>query len=494
MKTILAIDQGTTGTTALVMDTQLNPIAEASADFEQSFPQPGWVEHDLNAIWKTVIQTIQSVIQTADPKNILAIGITNQRETLCFWDRKNMEPLARAIVWQDRRTTEICDQLKKKGLEPYFQQNTGLLIDPYFSGTKAAWALKNWPELQTAYRSGRLAAGTVDSFLMAKLSGGAVHATEPSNASRTLCFDINQHRFTEDLCSQLEIPLEIWPEVRPSAGKFGVTKGFPGIPDGIPITGVLGDQQSALLGQACFKKGTAKCTFGTGAFLLLNTGKKPVISKHRLLTTIAWSLKQNDYTYALEGSAFIAGAAVQWMRDGLQLIQNTGELETLANSVVSTNGVVFVPALTGLGAPYWDPNATGLLTGLTRGTQRAHIVRAVLEGIAFQNAAILNAMQLDLGKPLTQINVDGGASANNFLMQFQSDILGVRLCRPKYLETTSLGAIFAAGLGAGVWTDLTDIEKTWKEDRTFRPKITNKERQDAMARWNAAIARTMNHG
>jgi glycerol kinase len=494
MEYILAIDQGTTGTTALLMDSNLNRVAEAGADFEQYFPKPGWVEHDLNDIWTTVVQTVREVTKLVDARKILAVGITNQRETLCFWDRETIEPLARAIVWQDRRTAEKCEQMKGKGLEPYFQQRTGLLIDPYFSGTKAAWALKNWPELQTAYRAGRLAAGTMDSFLIAKLSGGAVHATEPSNASRTLCFDLDKRKFDEELCRELDVPLDIWPEIYPSAGIFAVTKGFKSLPDGVPITGVLGDQQSALLGQACVREGSAKCTYGTGAFLLLNTGRKPARSKHRLLTTVAWSLKQDEYTYALEGSAFIAGAAVQWFRDGLKFIQDTEEIETLANSVSSTEGVVFVPALTGLGAPYWDPNATGMFTGITRGTTRAHMARAVLEGIAFQNADILIAMQKDLGKPLTRMNVDGGASANNFLMQFQSDILGVQLYRPKYLETTSLGAVFAAGLGAGIWTDLTDVEKTWKEDRSFQPQFGEQEKKEAMTRWHSAIARVTYRG
>ena len=491
MDYILAIDQGTTGTTALLMDAELNQVAEANVDFEQHFPKPGWVEHDLGDIWTTVVQTVREVTRHVDPRKIAAIGITNQRETLCFWDRKTCEPIARAIVWQDRRTAEMCEQLRAKGMEPFFQDNTGLLLDPYFSGTKAAWALKNWDDVRAAHKSGRLAAGTIDSYLIARLSGGAVHATEPSNASRTLCFNLHKHRWDPDLCSALGVPLEIWPEVRPSVGTFALTRGFPGLPDEIPITGCLGDQQSALMGQACVKEGSAKCTYGTGAFLLLNTGKKPVKSRHRLLTTVAWALSEDSYTYALEGSAFIAGAAVQWLRDGLKLFQDSSEVEALAATVPSTDGVVFVPALTGLGAPYWNPDATGLFTGITRGTTQAHIARAVLEGIAFQNADILTAMLKDLGKPLAGVNVDGGASANNLLMQFQADILGVTLNRPKYLETTSLGAVFAAGLGAGMWTDLTDIEKTRKEDRRFSPQFGAEEREKAMARWHKAVERVI---
>jgi glycerol kinase len=314
--------------------------------------------------------------------------------------------------------------------------------------------------------------------------------TEPSNASRTLCFDLHKKKWDPSLCAALGVPSDIWPEVLPSVGTFALTRGISSvIPDGIPITGVLGDQQSALLGQACVREGSAKCTYGTGAFMLLNTGKKPAKSRHRLLTTVAWALSADDYTYALEGSAFIAGAAVQWVRDGLKLIKDSAEIESLAASVPTSDGVVFVPALTGLGAPYWDANATGMLTGLTRGTTNAHIARAVLEGIAFQNADVLTAMQKDLGKPVASLNVDGGASANSLLMQFQSDVLGVRLRRPKYLETTSLGAVFAAGLGAGLWTDLSDIEKTWQEDRVFQPEIDAKKREEHMARWHQAVAR-----
>jgi glycerol kinase len=489
MNYILAIDQGTTGTTALLMDTDLNRVAEANVDFEQHFPKPGWVEHDLEEIWSAVTQTVREVTKHVDPRKILALGITNQRETICFWDRKTNEPIARAIVWQDRRTADICEQLRAKGTEPFFQDNTGLLVDPYFSGTKIGWALKNWGHVQAAHKAGRLAVGTIDSYLIARLSGGAVHATEPSNASRTLCFHLTQHKWDADLCATLGVPTDIFPEVMPSTGTFALTRGFASLPDGIPITGVLGDQQSALMGQACLKEGTAKCTYGTGAFMLMNTGRKPFKSRHRLVTTVAWALADGSYTYALEGSAFIAGAAVQWVRDGLQFIRDASEIEPLAASVPSSEGVVFVPALAGLGAPYWDPNATGMFTGITRGTTRAHMARAVLEGIAFQNAEILTAMQKDSGKPLECLNVDGGASANNLLMQFQADVLGTKLARPKYLETTSLGAVFAAGLGAGIWTELSDIEKTWKEDRIFDPQLDAKGRDETLARWHTAVKR-----
>ncbi len=489
MDYILAIDQGTTGTTALLMDTNLNRVAEATTDFEQHFPKPGWVEHDLEEIWTTVVQTLREVTRDIDVKKIAAIGITNQRETLCFWDRKTSKPLARALVWQDRRTADQCQSLREKGLEPKFQAATGLLLDPYFSGTKAAWALKHQPEVSKAAREGRLCAGTIDSYLLARLTGGAVHATEPSNASRTLCFNLQTLKFDPELCELLDVPHDIWPEVRSSAGIFGLTHDIPGLPDGIPISGILGDQQAALMGQACTREGMAKCTYGTGAFILMNTGRKIARSQHRLLTTIAWSLREGDITYALEGSAFIAGAAVQWARDGLKLIRSAAEIESLAGSVPDSDGVTFVPALTGLGAPWWNPNATGMFTGLTRGTTQAHVARAILEGIAFQNADILSAMQKDLGRPIESLNVDGGAAANNLLMQFQADILGVRLRRPKYLETTSLGAVFAAGLGAGIWTDLSEIERTWKEDRTFAPQWTVEKRRDELTRWGKAVAR-----
>jgi glycerol kinase len=491
MRTVLAIDQGTTGTTALLMDSQLNRLAQASVDFEQHFPRPGWVEHDLSDIWSTVVQSIREVLRHASPSDLVAIGITNQRETLCFWDRHTLEPLSHAIVWQDRRTADQCELLREQGFEPEIQSKTGLLLDPYFSGTKASWALKNWGQLATAEKAGRLAIGTIDSYLLARLSGGKVHATEPSNASRTLCFNLKTRRFDPDLCARFEISPALWPEVRPSIGIFAYTQGVPGLPDGVPISGMLGDQQSALLGQGCVREGMAKCTYGTGAFILLNTGKVPAVSQHRLLTTVAWAFSEEDYTYALEGSAFIAGAAVQWLRDGLKLIGDSQEIETLARSVPDNGGVVFVPALTGMGAPYWVPEATGLFTGMTRGTTRGHLARAVLEGIAFQNADILRAMEKDLGRPLSQMNVDGGASVNNLLMQFQSDILNLRLRRPQYTETTSLGAIFAAGLGVGLWSDFSEIEKTWKEERCFEPGMTEAEREVALQSWHLAVKRAM---
>lgn len=501
MKTyLLAIDEGTTGTTAVIMDSELNLIAESSVDFPQHFPKPGWVEHDPKEIWKAVGESVTAAIKKSgiDGKSISAIGITNQRETVCFWDKKTGETLGNAIVWQDRRTADLCESLKKQSLEKVFQRATGLLLDPYFSGTKAAWAISNWGPVGKAAKEDRLAVGTIDSFLVMKLTGGAVHVTEPSNASRTLAFHLEKRKFDESLCSALGVSKSIWPEVKPSSGKFAVTRGAGFLPDGIPITGILGDQQSALLGQACTRPGLAKCTYGTGAFLLMNTGSKPVYSNHRLLTTIAWTLgdlaDDKNTTYALEGSTFVAGAAVQWFRDGLGLIKDSAEIEALASSVPDAGGVNFVPALTGLGAPYWSPDSTGLFTGITRGTTKAHLARAVLEGIAFQIADLLAAMQQDLGRPLEGLNVDGGASANNLMMQFQSNILGVNLKRPRYVETTSLGAIFAAGMGMGIWSDLSAIEKSWKIDREFKPAMDPTNRGNEISRWKSAVAKALHRG
>ncbi len=488
---LLAIDQGTTGTTAIAVEvnerSELKRVADANLDFTQHFPKPGWVEHDPEEIWASVVQTVKQVTSKVPPRKILALGITNQRETLCFWDRKTGQSLGNAIVWQDRRTAAQCDALRTRGFEPLIREKTGLLLDPYFSATKAAWAIEHWPEVGKAAREGRLACGTIDSFLIARLSGNQAHVTEPSNASRTLCFSLEEKRWSEELCQVFGLSPSIWPEIHPSVGEFARVKSVAGLPDGLPITGVLGDQQAALLGQGCVNPGEAKCTYGTGAFLLLNLGKDAPRSQHRLLTTVAWWLGGDRWTYALEGSAFIAGAAVQWLRDGLGLISESAEVERLAAQVGSSEGVVFVPALTGLGAPHWAASATGLLTGLTRGSTRAHIARAVLEGIAFQIGDLLEAMQKDAAKALMSLNVDGGAAANALLMQFQSEILGVKLKRPKDLETTSLGAVFAAGLGAGVWSDIGQVKESWKPDREFEPTWRQGQREQELKRWRRAL-------
>jgi glycerol kinase len=488
---ILAIDQGTTGTKVLVMDHHLNSIAEKATPFEQHFPKPGWVEHDLEQIWQSVVTGIEAIAAKVDVKKITAIGITNQRETICFWDKKSTKPLCKAIVWQDRRTAERCSKLKKQGFEKVVQKKTGLLLDPYFSSTKIEWALKNVAAVKAAQKAGTLAIGTIDSFLIAKLTAGSSHATEPSNASRTMLFNIRTGKWDDALLKKFGVKNDSLPKVLPTFSEFGKTQGLNCLPDGIQISGVIGDQQSALLGQACIKAGQAKCTYGTGAFLLLNTGNKIRNSKHRLLTTIAWTDAKGKTTYALEGSAFMAGATIQWLRDGLKIISSSAEVEALANEVKSTEGVMFVPAFTGLGAPHWDPSARAVISGLTRGSTRAHIARAALEGIALQNVDILKAMEKDLGAKLSGVNVDGGACKNNLLMQIQSDLLGRELRRPAFTETTALGAIFAAGIGSGVWKSLSDIEKVWKLEQAFKPKIDQASRTDKLKEWKAAISRAL---
>jgi glycerol kinase len=488
-KLLLAIDQGTTSSRVLVMNTSLTAVADHGAPFEQYFPKPGWVEHDLNEVWKSVSTCIDAVAKKIDTKQIVGIGITNQRETICFWDRASTKPLARAIVWQDRRTADRCEELKKKNLEEIIQKKTGLLLDPYFSGTKIEWMLKNNPEVVAAQKAGTLCVGTIESFLLAKLTGGAVHATEPSNASRTLLFNIETKTWDDELVKTFGIDPKILPEVKPTFGEFGKTKGLSSLPDGIPIGGMIGDQQSALLGQACVEKGMAKCTYGTGAFLLVNTGKEYKLSKNRLLSTIAWMEQNGDTTYALEGSVFMAGATIQWLRDGLGIIKESSEVEALANSVSNTEGVTMVPAFTGLGAPYWQPHAREIISGLSRGSTKAHIARAALEGIAFQNVDILEAMEADLGHPIKSVNVDGGACKNNLLMQMQTDFLGVKLRRPVFTETTSLGAVFAAGIGVGVWKDLKDVERSWKLEREFSPEISSLDRATRLQGWRQAVKR-----
>ena len=486
---ILSIDQGTTGTKVLVMDANLKKVAEHYEAFEQHFPNPGWVEHDQEQIWSSVLSGIRAVSNQVDLKQLEAIGITNQRETVCFWEKKSLRALRRAIVWQDRRTSVRCEELKRLNFEAEIQEKTGLLLDPYFSGTKVEWALREDSGVAAARAAGALAVGTIDSFLLAKLSGGHAHATDPSNASRTLFLNLETRQWDDSLLRPFGVDLEMLPEVKPTFGEFGRTLGVPGVPDGVPITGMIGDQQSALLGQAAIEEGMAKCTYGTGAFLLMNTGSARKKSHSRLLTTIAWSDRAGKTTYALEGSAFMAGAVVQWLRDGLGMIRASDEIEGLARSVHSSEGVVLVPAFTGLGAPYWDADARAMISGLTRGTHRAHVARAALEGIAFQNVDILNAMEKDLGSPIKGLCVDGGACKNDLLMQIQSDLLGKTLRRPEFTETTALGAVFAAGLGAGIWNSVQEIKKVWKLEREFSPVMGDSDRVRAMASWKQAVSR-----
>jgi glycerol kinase len=490
MRHVIAIDQGTTGSTVLILDETLRVVGRGYREFAQHYPEPGWVEHDPEQIWASVEAALSLALGQAKvaPDAIAAIGLTNQRETTIVWDRATGRPVHRAIVWQDRRTADTCAALKAAGHEDAVRARTGLTLDPYFSGTKLAWILRSDPALAAAAARGELAFGTVDSYLLWRLTGGAVHATDVTNASRTLLFDLHTRRWSEELCALFGVEPSLLPTIVPSAGVCGTTRGVAGLRDGVPIAGLAGDQQSALFGQACFDPGTAKCTYGTGAFILMNTGATPVASKAGLLTTVAWEIP-GELAYALEGSAFIAGAAVQWLRDGLGFFTSAKEIEALAASVPDSAGVVVVPAFTGLGAPHWRPEARGLITGLTRGTTRAHLARATLEGIALQNVDILRAMEADSGRRLTTLRVDGGAAANDLLMQFQADVLAVEISRPELVETTALGAAFLAGLGAGVWRDKDAIRAAWREDRRFHP-TTDRSAVDAhLARWAAAVAK-----
>ena len=489
MRHVIAIDQGTTGTTVLVLDEQLAVRGRGYQEFRQIYPQPGWVEHDPEDIWRSVTSALAQATAGIAPSSIAAVGITNQRETTVLWDRATGKAAHHAIVWQDRRTADRCRELEAAGKGPRLRELTGLPIDPYFAGTKLAWLLRHVPGAADAARTGALAFGTVDSYLVWRLTGGAVHATDVTNASRTQLFDIRALAWSDELLELLGVPRALLPQVVPSSGPVGTTRGVPGLPDGLPIAGIAGDQQSALFGQACFAPGDAKCTYGTGAFILMNTGDAPVASRSGLLTTVAWKLHTGELRYALEGAAFIAGAAVQWLRDGLGIIQSAAEVEALARSVPDSGGVVVVPAFAGLGAPHWRPDARALITGITRGTTKAHLARATLEGIALQNVDILRAMERDSGRTLGTLKVDGGAAANDLLMQFQSDVLGVAIARPELVESTALGAAFLAGLGTGVWQDQDAIRTTWREQRRFTPAADRGWVAGHLARWDAAVAK-----
>ena len=486
---VLALDQGTTGSRAVVVDPDGNLCGSGYVELTQHYPRPGWVEHDPNEIWESTLRAIRGAIGAAriTPAEIAAVGITNQRETTILWERASGHPVHRAIVWQCRRTAALCDRLKAEGLEADVKDKTGLVLDPYFSGTKIRWLLDEVPGTRERARRGELAFGTVDSWLLWRLTGGGVHATDPSNASRTLCFNIRTLRWDERLCQALGVPLAILPAVQPSASVFGETAAGEILPAGIPVTGIAGDQQAALFGQCCFEPGMAKNTYGTGCFLLLNTGGTPIASQRGLLTTVAWQL-DGAVTYALEGSVFIAGAVVQWLRDGLGLIADAAQSEALAVSVADTGGVYLVPAFTGLGAPHWDPYARGILVGLTRGTTRAHIARAALEAIAYQNRDILDAMAAEAGAPLRALRVDGGAAANNFLCQFQADVLNVEVLRSAITESTAMGAAFLAGVGAGVWKVGT-LGNRWQVERRFRPSAEPAARAVGYAGWRRAVER-----
>ncbi len=483
---VLAIDQGTTGSTAVLVDHQSRVLASKNVEFPNYFPAPGLVEHDADEIWGSIRQAVTAVLQGVDPGRIAAIGITNQRETSLFWDGTTGEPAGRALVWQDRRTAPRCEALKAAGKEAEVRARTGLVLDPYFSGTKAEWMVQNRAGVAEGAASGRLRYGTIDSFVVWKLTGE--HVTDPSNASRTLLFDLHRLAWDEELCALFGVPAACLPRVVDNAGIIGVTRGVGFLPDGIPVAGIAGDQQSALFGQACFTPGMAKCTYGTGAFLLWNTGDRPVPSTTGMLTTVGWRLGGKT-TYALEGSAFIAGAAVQWLRDGLGIIQTSAEVEALAASVPDSAGVMFVPALAGLGAPHWRPDARGVIVGITRGVTRGHLARAVLEGVALQITDLLDAMAHDAGRALGELRVDGGAARNDLMMQFQADVLGVRCVRPTNLETTAMGAAYLAGLGVGFWASPDAVTAAWARDRVFEPTLSVADRDIRRAAWAAAVAK-----
>jgi len=487
---VLSIDQGTTGTHVTLLDSKLKVVGKSYREFKQHYPKPGWVEHDLTEIWKSVEACIALALKSArlKGKDIAAIGITNQRETTGLWERKSGKPLHKAIVWQDRRTADLCKRLKDEGREPEVKAKTGLVLDPYFSGTKMSWLLEHVKNARSRADGGELCFGTIDTWLVYQLTGKQAFVTDVSNASRTLLLDLKTLQWDEGMRSLFGIPRGALPEVRGNAEVYGVTRSLKVLPDGIPVAGMAGDQQSALFGQACFSPGESKCTYGTGAFLLMNTGEVPVQSGSGLLTTVGWRLGDKT-TYALEGSSFIAGAAVQWLRDGLGIIRKASDIEPLAQKVKESGDVVFVPALAGLGAPHWRPEARGLISGIDRSTTSAHLARAVLEGIALQIFDLAQAMRTDSGRDIPAFNVDGGAAANNLMMQFQADVLGVPVVRPRNLETTGLGAAFLAGLGAGVWHSPEDIRRAWKADRTFKPRMSAEERERHLKKWRQAVER-----
>ncbi len=488
-KLILAIDQGTTGTTALLIDQQLRIVGKVNREFAQIYPQPGWVEHNPEDIWRSTEETISAVLQASgtNADAIAAIGITNQRETTVVWDRDSGAPIHNAIVWQCRRTADRCAELREAGCADDIRARTGLVVDAYFSGTKAAWILDHVEGARDRSEANELAFGTIDTFLVWRLTDGQAHVTDPSNASRTMLYNIADRAWDPHLCELLGVPMSLLPRVGKSAEVYGYTKGVKGLPDGIPVAGMAGDQQSALFGQMCTDVGMAKCTYGTGAFLLMNTGAERVASENGLLTTVAWEVG-DEYSYALEGSVFIAGAAVQWLRDGISIIESAPDIEALAASVPDSGGVTFVPALAGLGAPHWREHARGIITGLTRGTTRAHLARATLDGMAMSCAELLQAMESDLGRKLTELRVDGGACANNLLMQVQADLLGTTVVRPQVIETTALGAAILAGLGVGLFDGLAAAKETWAEQRRFDP-APGDYAVDLRQRWADAVAK-----
>jgi glycerol kinase len=462
-------------------------VSTAQKEFTQIFPQPGWVEHDPNEIWSTQLGVATEAVLKAGLtiEDIAAIGITNQRETAVVWDRNTHQPIYNAIVWQDRRTADYCDDLKREGSDKMIREKTGLVTDAYFSGTKVKWILDNVAGARKKAENGELCFGTIDSWLLWKLTNGKVHATDITNASRTLIYNIHDLKWDEDLLKLFNIPANMLPEVRSSSEIFGMTQNLL-TASSIPVSGIAGDQQSALFGQMCLQPGMVKNTYGTGCFMLMNTGTKPVDSKNNLVTTIAWKVN-GEVQYALEGSVFIGGAVVQWLRDGLRIIQTSADIEPLAQKVSDNGGVCFVPAFTGLGAPYWNQHARGMITGITRGTTDAHIARAAIESIAYQSMDILKAMEADAGLPIKEVRVDGGATVNNQLMQFQSDILNTIVVRPQITETTALGAAYLAGLAVGYWQSIEELGKYWQKDRSFEPQMNNEDRSALQENWKRAV-------
>lgn len=487
---ILALDQGTSSSRAIIFDHEGNACSVAQKEFTQYFPKPGWVEHDPKEIWSSEAAVIAEAMAAigVEGKDLAAIGITNQRETTIVWDAETGEPVHNAIVWQDRRTSEFCDSLKEKGLTDSIREKTGLIIDAYFSGTKIKWILDNVEGARQKAMEGKLRFGTVDTWLIWNLTHGAVHVTDVSNASRTMLYNIKTLSWDKELLELLDIPESMMPQVKSSSEVYGTSVGL--MTAGVPIAGIAGDQQAALFGQMCTEPGSVKNTYGTGCFLLMNSGTKPIMSKNNLLTTIAWKIG-DTVNYALEGSIFVAGSVVQWLRDGLGIITSSSEIEALAATVEDNGGVYFVPALTGMGAPYWDQYATGTIHGITRGTTKAHIARAALEGIAFQTMDIVRAMEKDAGVSLSELKVDGGASRNNLMMQFQADILGAKVVRPKVTETTAKGACYLAGLAVGFWDSIEQIKEQWQADKVFAPEAESDKVQVLCDGWADTIKRTL---
>ncbi|MFO0893536.1 MAG: glycerol kinase GlpK [Phycisphaerales bacterium] len=490
---VLALDQGTSSSRSVVVDGHGRIVASSQREFRQHFPRPGWVEHDADEIWETQLATAREALTQAglSARDLAGVGITNQRETVLLWERATGRPVAHAVVWQDRRTSEAMDALRRDGHEEQVGARTGLRLDPYFSASKLAWLLDNVQGARARAARGELAAGTIDSWLLWKLTGGGMHATDVTNASRTLLMDLRRGAWDEEMLRLFRVPREVLPEVRPSAGgaAFGETEA--GLLGGaVPVAAILGDQQAALFGQGCVTPGMAKSTYGTGCFLLVNTGERLVPSRSRLLTTVAWQMAGQPAQYALEGSVFVGGSAVQWLRDGLGIIRTAPEVNELAASVPDSGGVVVVPAFTGLGAPYWDAEARGTILGLTRGSTAAHVARATLEAVAMQVADVLVAMQKDIGASVSVLRVDGGASASDLLMQFQADVMGVRVERPSVLESTAMGAALMAGLAAGLWKDVSALERVRRVDRSFSPLMTAAERERRMRVWHRAVERS----